>query len=276
MQPDSTRSSLEDNLHRTKSDPPQPAETNQALNVIRLKQVSKVYGKGEGRVTALEDISLDITTGEFIAIMGPSGSGKSTLLHCAAALDSVSSGSVIVAGHDVNNLRDGKLTKLRSEKIGFIFQAYNLIPILSVEQNILLPLKVTALKKVASSTRARFHALIQALDLGQCLKRSPLQLSGGQQQKVAVARALITRPAIVFADEPTGNLDSKSSTELLGLLSAINQHYSQTIVMITHSAQAASYAGRVVFIKDGRLIGQIAGRLSAETINQGLAQLEQK
>ena len=213
--------------------------------------------------------------GEFIAVMGPSGSGKSTFLHCAAALDKVSSGSIFIDGQNIDRLKDAKLTRLRAEKIGFVFQAYNLIPFLNARQNILLPLKKASLKKAGSQTRALFDELVKVLGISQCLERLPRQLSGGQQQKVAIARALITRPAVVFADEPTGNLDSKSSAELLGFLRFINQNYRQTIIMITHSTQAASYAGRIIFIKDGCLIGQMTGGRSVEAINRGLTQLEQ-
>ena len=243
--------------------------------IIQLRQVSKVYGTGDSQVTALNNVSLDIMAGEFLAVMGPSGSGKSTLLHCAAALDKVSSGSIFIDGQNIDRLKDAKLTRLRAKKIGFVFQAYNLIPFLNARQNILLPLQKASLKKAGPQTQTLFDELVRVLGIGQCLERLPRQLSGGQQQKVAIARALITRPAVVFADEPTGNLDSKSSAELLGFLRLINQNYRQTIIMITHSAQAASYARRIIFIKDGCLIGQMTGGKSVEAINRGLTQLEQ-
>ena len=251
-----------------------PAGLPAAKAIIQLRQVSKIYGGGENQVAALIDVSLDIMAGEFMAIMGPSGSGKSTFLHCAAALDKVSSGSIFIDGQNIDRMKDSGLTRLRAERIGFVFQAYNLIPFLNAGQNILLPLKKASLKKAGPQTRTLFNELVEVLGIGQCLERLPRQLSGGQQQKVAIARALITRPAVVFADEPTGNLDSKSSTELLAFLRLINRNYRQTIIMITHSAQAASYAGRIIFIKDGRLIGQSSGG-SVEAINRGLAQIEQ-
>ena len=251
-------------------DGPQPAKA-----IVQLRQVSKIYGGGEHQVTALSDVSLDIMTGEFMAVMGSSGSGKSTFLHCAAALDKATSGQVFIGGRNTDQLRDAALTKLRAKKIGFVFQAYNLIPFLSAEQNILLPLKKASLRKADPQTRQLFNELVKVLDIGQCLERPPRQLSGGQQQKVAIARALITRPAIVFADEPTGNLDSKSSAELLGFLRLINRKYRQTIVVITHDPAVARHAGRIIFIKDGRLIGQMTGNRSVEDINRGLVQLEQ-
>ena len=275
MQSTASLSGSENNQPAASSSNPAAVAPLESKAIVQLRQVMKIYDTDGNQVPALNNISLDIMTGEFMAIMGPSGSGKSTLLHCAAALDKVSSGSIFIDGQNIDRLKDGKLTRLRAEKIGFVFQAYNLIPFLNAQQNILLPLKKVSLKKIKPQTQALFDELIKVLDIGQCLGRLPAQLSGGQQQRVAIARALITRPAVVFADEPTGNLDSKSSAELLGYLRLINQNYQQTIVMITHSPRSAAYAGRIIFIKDGKLIGQMIGNRSVEEINRGLTQLEQ-
>ena len=225
--------------------------------VARLHNVSKFYKQGETYVTALQKVSVEFTAGEFVAIMGPSGSGKSTFLHCAAALDTPSEGMVEIAGNDTTRMSDAQLTRLRRSNVGFIFQAYNLVPILNAKENITLPFQIAGLKAKRNQGKALFRELIQVLDLGDRLQHLPSQLSGGQQQRVAAARALVTRPAILFADEPTGNLDSKSSAELLDFLVQANKNYQQTIVMVTHSAKVACYAKRVIFLADGKIVNQI-------------------
>ena len=225
--------------------------------VARLSNVSKIYGKGSAQVVALHNVSLTFQAGEFVAIMGPSGSGKSTLLHCAAALDRVSSGHIEIAGRLVNNLSDKGLTKLRRQQIGFVFQAYNLIPILTAYENIVLPLRLTNIHRMDPTTRRLFDSLVSVLGIADRLKHLPGEMSGGQQQRVAVARAFVTQPALIFADEPTGNLDSKSSNDLLAFLKDANQTYQQTIVMVTHSAHSASFAQRVVFLKDGSVVDEL-------------------
>ena len=251
-----------------------PAQQQTIAVAAQLNNISKIYQTGSVSIKSLDNISLAIKAGEFLAIMGPSGSGKSTLLHCAAGLTSVTSGSVEIDGQNITELKDSQLTKLRSKKIGFVFQAYNLIPVLTAEQNICLPLKSGGLKKSSPETKALFVEIIGVLGLKDLLNRLPAQLSGGQQQKIAIARALITRPAILFADEPTGNLDSKSSDDLLKFFHFINQKYKQTIVVITHSPHVAAYALRTVFIKDGRLCGQIPRQATSSEIASALEQLE--
>ena len=249
-------------------------QSQQTKTIVKLSHVSKTYGSGKNQVIALQNISLSIMSGEFLAIMGSSGSGKSTLLHCAAGLDAITGGQVEIDGQDIGKLRDSKLTNLRSQKIGFIFQAYNLIPVLNVQQNIILPLKVSSLKKVSHETQTLFAELTQIMGLDSFLDRLPAQISGGQQQRVAGARALITRPSIIFADEPTGNLDSKSGNSLLGFLDSANKHYRQTIVIVTHSVHVASYARRTIFIKDGQLIGQINRPATAAELAGVIGRLE--
>ena len=241
--------------------------------IARLTNVVKIYQSGDTQCRALDNVSLEIAAGEFLAIMGPSGSGKSTLLHCAAGLSKIDSGQIEIDGQKISQLRDGRLTKLRAQKIGFVFQAYNLIPILTAQQNIVLPLK-GGLKKLPAAKQIFFDELIKILGIEDCLGRRPAQLSGGQQQKVAIARALITHPAILFADEPTGNLDSKSSDDLLRFFSLINQKYGQTVVIITHNAHVATYSRRTIFIRDGRLFGQITRQASRAEITRALEQLE--
>ena len=221
--------------------------------VARAVGLHKEYGAGEARVAALDGVSLDFGTGEFTAVMGPSGSGKSTLIHCLAALDTPTSGQIVLAGVDISRLGDKELTRLRRDKVGFVFQAYNLVPTLTARENIELPLAIAG-RRV---DRDWFGTVIDAVGLGDRLEHRPNELSGGQQQRVACARALVSRPEIVFADEPTGNLDSLASREVLTFLRMSVDRYQQTIVMVTHDPTAASYTDRVVFLADGKVVDEL-------------------
>ena len=214
---------------------------------------SKIYGKDDSEVRALDDVTVDFQLGHFTAIMGPSGSGKSTLMHCLAGLDSLTSGSVCIGDTDLAQLDDKQLTTLRREKVGFIFQAYNLIPTLTALENITLPMDLGGVKP----EQEWLDIVIDAMNLRNRLSHRPSELSGGQQQRVAVARALASRPQIIFADEPTGNLDSKTGGEVLGFMQRAVTDLGQTIVMVTHDAAAASYADRIVFLKDGKIAGEM-------------------
>ncbi|MCX5111514.1 ABC transporter ATP-binding protein [Streptomyces sp. NBC_00378] len=219
----------------------------------RATDLSKVYGEGETRVTALDQVSVDFPRGEFTAIMGPSGSGKSTLMHCVAGLDSFSSGSVRIGDTELGSLKDKQLTQLRRDKIGFIFQAFNLLPTLTAYENITLPMDIAGRKPDAEWVRQ----VIDMVGLSDRLSHRPTELSGGQQQRVAVARALASRPEIIFGDEPTGNLDSRSGAEVLGFLRNSVRELGQTVVIVTHDPAAASYADRVIFLADGRIVDQM-------------------
>jgi len=232
---------------------------------VAARALRKTYGRGESAVAALADVSVDFPRGQFAAVMGPSGSGKSTLMHCLAGLDTVSSGTVWIDGTPITGLRDRGLTRLRREKIGFVFQAYNLVPTLTARQNIVLPLAL-ARRRV---DRAWFDEVVQTLGLTGRLKHRPHELSGGQQQRVAVARALLSRPAVIFADEPTGNLDSVAGAEVLALLRTSVTQWGQTVIMVTHDAVAAACSDRVVLLGDGRL----AGELHAPTVDSVLSAL---
>jgi putative ABC transport system ATP-binding protein len=215
--------------------------------------VTKAYGAGETRVTALDAVDVDIERGRFTAIMGPSGSGKSTLMHCLAGLDTVSQGRIWIGDTEVTGLKDKQLTKLRRDKIGFIFQAFNLLPTLNALENITLPMDIAGRKP----DQAWLDQVVTTVGLGDRLKHRPTQLSGGQQQRVAVARALAARPEIIFGDEPTGNLDSRSGAEVLTFLRRSVDELAQTIVMVTHDPVAASYADRVLFLADGRIVDEM-------------------
>jgi putative ABC transport system ATP-binding protein len=219
----------------------------------RVRNLTKTYGAGQALVRALDDVSLDLAAGEFTAVMGPSGSGKSTLMHCCAALDTGDSGSVFIGEQDLTRLKDKALTRLRRDEIGFVFQSYNLVPTLTAEENILLPLAIAGQRP----EQAWFEEVIATVGLGDRLRHKPNELSGGQQQRVAVARALVSRPRIVFADEPTGNLDSRSGAEVLELLRRSVKEYGQTVVMVTHDPVAAAYTDRVVFLADGRVVDEL-------------------
>ena len=218
--------------------------------ILQTKDLKKYYGSGDTQVRALDGVDLQVGNGEFVAIVGTSGSGKSTLLHMLGGLDRPTSGSVVVDGRDLSTLKDEELTVFRRRKIGFVFQAYNLVPVLSVYENIVLPIQLDGGKLDA----AYIDEVIGALGLKEKLNSLPSQLSGGQQQRVAIARALATKPAILLADEPTGNLDSRTSNDVLSLMKVTGQKFSQTMVMITHNEEIAQLADRIVRIEDGRIV----------------------
>jgi len=219
----------------------------------RAVEAVKVFGDGPTAVRALDGIDLDIPRSEFTAIMGASGSGKSTLLHCLAGLDSLTSGQVFIGDTDLSTLDDGELTRLRRDRVGFIFQAFNLVPTLTAAENITLPLAIAGRRP----EQPWLDTVVGTLQLSDRLTHRPSQLSGGQQQRVAAARALITRPDLIFADEPSGNLDSRSSQQLLEFLRRAVDEFTQTIVMVTHDANSAAYADRVIFLADGRVVDQM-------------------
>jgi putative ABC transport system ATP-binding protein len=228
--------------------------TTERRVAARAVGVTKTYGSGEASVLALDDVSVDFAAGRFTAIMGPSGSGKSTLLHCLAGLDRPVSGQIHLGGVDITTLNDRQLTMVRRDRLGFIFQSFNLLPTLTAAENITLPLRIAGHKP----DRVWVDSIIDTLGLRPRLKHRPAELSGGQQQRVAAARALASRPQIVFADEPTGALDSHSSAELLGFLRHAVRELDQTVVMVTHDPVAASYAHRVVFLSDGHIVDEMA------------------
>jgi putative ABC transport system ATP-binding protein len=218
--------------------------------IVTATDVHRRYGEGDAAVDALAGVSVAFERGRFSAIMGPSGSGKSTLMHILAGLDRPTSGSVVLDGVEITDLDDGDLTKLRRDKLGFIFQFFNLIPVLTAEENIVLPLSIAG----RSVDEEWLRQLVDTVGLGDRLSHRPAELSGGQQQRVAVARALVSRPAVVFADEPTGNLDSKASEEVLGLLRQSVDDLGQSVVMVTHDPEAASYADRLIVLRDGQIV----------------------
>ncbi|HZB01125.1 MAG TPA: ABC transporter ATP-binding protein [Actinomycetota bacterium] len=227
--------------------------TDAPVAAARAVDLWKVYGEGAAKVEALRGISADLIRGEFTAIMGPSGSGKSTLLHCLAGLDTPTSGQVFIGDAEITVLKDKPLTQLRRDRVGFVFQAFNLVPTLTAAENITLPIDIAG----RDVDRAWFDTVVDTIGLRDRLHHLPAELSGGQQQRVAGARALVSKPEIVFADEPTGNLDSKSTQELLVFLrDAVDQHR-QTIVMVTHDPVAASYADRIVFLADGQVVDEM-------------------
>ncbi|TDC64250.1 ABC transporter ATP-binding protein [Streptomyces hainanensis] len=225
-----------------------------ATVAARAEGVVKAYGAGETRVVALDRVTIDVRRGEFTAIMGPSGSGKSTLMHCLAGLDTVSSGRIWIGSTEITGLKDKKLTKLRRDHIGFIFQAFNLLPTLNAIENITLPMDIAGRK----ADTEWLDRVVTTVGLADRLKHRPNQLSGGQQQRVAVARALAARPEIIFGDEPTGNLDSRAGAEVLGFLRRSVDELGQTIVMVTHDPVAAGYADRVLYLADGRVVDDMA------------------
>jgi putative ABC transport system ATP-binding protein len=229
-----------------------PAAPTRAV-AARAVDLRKVFGAGDAAVEALRGVSVDLASAEFTAIMGPSGSGKSTLLHCLAGLDTPTSGQVFVGDIDLTQLNDKRLTELRRDKVGFVFQAFNLVPTLTARENITLPLDIAG----RDVDQAWFDEVVSTIGIQDRLTHRPSQLSGGQQQRVAGARAMVSRPEIVFADEPTGNLDSKSGAELLAFLSSAVKDHGQTIIMVTHDANAASHADRVIFLEDGHVVDEM-------------------
>ncbi|MEY2431170.1 MAG: putative transport system ATP-binding protein [Acidimicrobiaceae bacterium] len=228
---------------------------------VRAENITKTYGEGEASVRALCTVSMEVAYGEFVAVMGPSGSGKSTLMHLLAGLDKPSEGNVYIEGDNVTTMKDKELTMLRRQRVGFIFQAFNLLPQLTAEENIVLPITLARQK-----ANGNLETLLAKVGLADRRSHKPTELSGGQQQRVAVARALITEPAVVFADEPTGNLDSKSSDDILTLLRKAADERNQTTVMVTHDAHAASYADRVVFLADGKIVRELSEPTEASVL----------
>jgi putative ABC transport system ATP-binding protein len=236
---------------------------------VRAMDVRKSYGKGETAVIALAGVSLEFPKGQMTAVMGPSGSGKSTLMHCLAGLDSVDTGSIEIGGTQVVGLGDKQITQLRRDRVGFVFQQFNLLPTLTAGENISLPLDIAGKKP----DQAWFDEVVNAVGLGDRLSHRPAELSGGQQQRVACARALITKPDVVFADEPTGNLDSRSGAEVLSFLQTSARDKGQTIVMVTHDPNAAAYADRVVFLADGLIVDQM-DRPTSESVLERMKKFE--
>lgn len=222
------------------------------MNILEVRELKKYYGEGENQVKALDGVSLSVEKGEFLAVVGTSGSGKSTLLHMMGGLDTPTSGQVVVAGKDISSLSRDELTIFRRRKIGFVFQSYNLLPLMNVYDNIVLPIKLDGIRP----DETYVDQIIAALGLEEKRLAMPNQLSGGQQQRVALARALAAKPAIILADEPTGNLDSKTSMDVLGLMKTSGERFGQTIVMITHNDEIAQMAGRIIRLEDGRICGQ--------------------
>jgi len=237
---------------------------------VRAVGVTKTYGTGDATVTALRAVDVELYAGEFTAVMGPSGSGKSTLMHCCAALDTVTSGSVFVGETELNRLGDKELTRLRRDEIGFVFQSFNLVPTLSAEENILLPLSIAGRRPDPDW----YSTVVDTVGLRDRLGHRPNQLSGGQQQRVAVARALASRPSVVFADEPTGNLDSRSGAEVLTLLRRSVDEFGQTVVMVTHDPVAAAYTDRVVFLADGEVVSELR-RPTRESVLERMSRMDQ-
>lgn len=225
----------------------------QASSIVRLQGVSKIYGSGDAQVRALDDVSVGFGAGEFTAIMGPSGSGKSTMMHILAGLDAPTSGRVFVEDTDITALKDTALTKLRRDRIGFVFQSFNLVPTLDARANILLPMRLAG----KAPEKEWFDLIVNSLGIANRLSHRPSEMSGGQQQRVAVARALMSRPAVIVADEPTGNLDSHSTDEVMDLLRRAVDELSQSVIMVTHDTATAVYADRVLVCRDGRIVSDL-------------------
>jgi putative ABC transport system ATP-binding protein len=240
-------------LSTNPSVPSLSTDSSSPTSAVAARGVSKSYGRGETAVHALRDVSLNFERERFTAIMGPSGSGKSTLMHCLAGLDSIDAGQLWIGGTEITGLPDAALTRLRRERVGFVFQAFNLVPTLTAEQNITLPVALAG----GSVDREWLKQISSTLGLSDRLAHRPHELSGGQQQRVAVARALLTRPDVIFGDEPTGNLDTSTGAEVLSLLRRSSREMGQSIIMVTHDPVAASYADRVVLMKDGALVGEL-------------------
>jgi putative ABC transport system ATP-binding protein len=239
-----------------------PAPAQQGT-VVRASDLTRRYGEGSTAVDALRGVSLDVGAGQLVAVMGPSGSGKSTLMHILAGLDAPTSGTVEIAGVEITTLNDAELTRLRRRHIGFVFQFFNLLPMLTAEENVVLPLSIAGTKP----ERRWLEQLLEQTGLADRRTHRPSELSGGQQQRVALARALVSRPTILFADEPTGNLDSKTGGEILELLRSSVDAYGQTTVMVTHEARAAAIADRILFLADGLIVRELRGATAAEVLD---------
>jgi putative ABC transport system ATP-binding protein len=239
-----------------------PGDTTETL-AARAIQVTKVYGEGQTEVRALDNVSVEFPSGRFTAIMGPSGSGKSTLMHCLAGLDTITSGQIFIGDVELSTLSEKQLTLLRRDKVGFVFQAFNLLPTLTAAENVELPLAIAGRKP----DRAWVDRVIDAVGLRERLGHKPAELSGGQQQRVAAGRAPASKPAIVFADEPTGNLDSAAGTELLGFMRRSVDEYGQTIVMVTHDPNSAAFADHVLFLADGRIVDEMANPTAEKVLD---------
>jgi putative ABC transport system ATP-binding protein len=245
------------------------AEATYRGPVVAAKDVTRRYGGGETAVDALRGVSLDVSRGELTAVMGPSGSGKSTLMHILAGLDRPTSGEVRIDGTEISKLNDNELTKLRREHVGFVFQFFNLLPMLTAEENVVLPLRLAGEKP----DKAWVDELLQKIGIADRRTHRPAELSGGQQQRVAIARALVSRPTVVFADEPTGNLDSATSGEILELVRESVESYGQTTVMVTHDARAAAIADRILFLGDGLVVRELGRTTNAQEILQAMDQI---
>ena len=251
-----------DTVRAHPSDVPASGKAQLDGSVVEAREVTRRYGEGATAVDALRGISLDVGRGNLVAVMGPSGSGKSTLMHALAGLDKPTSGTVSIAGIEITTLDDAKLTRLRREHIGFVFQFFNLLPMLTAEENVVLPLSIAGERP----DRAWLEEVLEKTGLVPRRTHRPSELSGGQQQRAAIARALISRPTILFADEPTGNLDSKTGGEILDLLRASADAYGQTIVMVTHEARAAAIADRILFLADGLIVKELTEASSADVL----------
>ena len=236
-----------------------------ASSIVRLQGVSKIYGSGDAQVRALDDVSVGFGAGEFTAIMGPSGSGKSTMMHILAGLDAPTSGHVFVEDTDITALKDTALTKLRRDRIGFVFQSFNLVPTLDARSNILLPMRLAG----KTPDKDWFDLIVNSLGIADRLNHRPSEMSGGQQQRVAVARALMSRPTVIVADEPTGNLDSHSTTEVMDLLRRAVDDLGQSVIMVTHDTGTAAYADRVLVCRDGRIVSDLRD-VTADTLTAAL------
>jgi len=243
------------------------------MSLVQTENLTKIYGSGETVITALDHVNLNVNAGEFVAVMGPSGCGKSTLLHLVGGLDRPSQGGVSIDGTAITDMKDDELTKLRRRKMGFIFQFFNLIPVLNAVENASLPVTLDGIRPAEAKKRAA--EWLKRFGLGDRLTSRPDQLSGGQQQRVAVARALVAEPALILADEPTGNLDTRSGDEIASLLRQVTKEYKRTVVMVTHDPRIAAYADRIVFLKDGRIVDEtnLARRGGAQKIADKIKQI---